>query len=32
MWTVDTNTTPGRWPTVVSCARGGTLQTSFVVT
>jgi hypothetical protein len=31
-WTVGTNTTPGRWPIVVSCRRGGSLQTSFVVT
>jgi hypothetical protein len=31
-WTVGTNTTPGRWPIVVSCARGGSIQTSFVVT
>jgi hypothetical protein len=31
-WTVGTNTTPGRWPIVVLCARSGSLQTSFVVT
>jgi hypothetical protein len=31
-WTVGTNTTPGRWPILVSCARSGSIQTSFVVT
>jgi hypothetical protein len=31
-WTVGSRTTPGRWPIVVSCARGGSVQTSFVVT
>ena len=30
-WKVGTNTTPGRWPIVVSCGRAGTLTTSFVV-
>jgi len=30
-WKVGTNTTPGRWPIVVSCGRSGTLRTSFVV-
>jgi hypothetical protein len=30
-WKVGTNTTPGRWPIVVSCGRAGTLRTSFVV-
>jgi micrococcal nuclease len=31
-WTVGSSTTPGRWPIVVSCAHGGSIQTSFVVT
>lgn len=31
-WKVGTNTTPGRWPIIVSCGRAGTLRTSFVVT
>jgi micrococcal nuclease len=31
-WTVGSRTTPGRWPIVVSCARSGSIRTSFVVT
>jgi hypothetical protein len=31
-WTVGSRTTPGRWPIVVSCARDGSVTTSFVVT
>ena len=31
-WKVGTNTTPGRWPILVTCGRAGTLATSFVVT
>ncbi len=31
-WKVGTNTTPGRWPIVVSCGSAGTLRTSFRVT
>jgi hypothetical protein len=30
-WRVGTNTTPGRWPIVVSCGSAGTLRTSFRV-
>jgi hypothetical protein len=31
-WTVGSRTTPGRWPILVSCSRGGSVSTSFVVT
>ena len=31
-WTVGTNTTPGRWPILVTCGPAGSLRTSFVVT
>jgi hypothetical protein len=31
-WTVGTNTTPGRWPILVTCGKAGSLRTSFVVT
>jgi micrococcal nuclease len=30
-WTVGSNTTPGRWPILVSCSWAGSLRTSFVV-
>jgi hypothetical protein len=31
-WKVGTNTTPGRWPIIVSCGSAGIFRTSFVVT
>jgi hypothetical protein len=31
-WKVGTNTTPGRWPIVVTCGSAGMLRTSFRVT
>jgi hypothetical protein len=31
-WTVETRTTPGRWPIDIACGAAGSLHTALVVT